>query len=261
MLRSDPLRQALAEPTPRQAGKAERERCNVVSAARGTDLHRSQCHLVLLLVSLWTAACGTSGEPETRFEVLLESADRWTETDAATVIPVEELSSVNRLRGYTVGRFADSSLSFGVEFLSSQIQFDITNRSGTPATILWDSTVYLDPDGNEHHGFSSLERSRSAIAPGSRLRVLGAPADFTAPTDNGFALRGILQPPPSVDPVRQDSRERYCNQLGKELTVRLPIRVGDELRLYSMHFEITDIFVIEFRNGASRRRERWAGCS
>jgi hypothetical protein len=217
---------------------------------------------LLLLVAGWTASCGTYvGEPETQFEVLLRGVERLSAPGVVTAIPVEELSSANRARGYTVGRFADGGFHFGVDFLSSQIQFEIINRSGTAATIPWDSTVYVDADGNEHRGFSSAqEKSRSAIGPGKRLLVLGAPTDFTTPVDNGFGLSGILQPPPSVDPVLQESRERYCRQIGKELTVRLPVSVNDELRIYSMHFEITDIIVTEFRSGASRRRERWAGC-
>lgn len=217
--------------------------------------------LLLLLGAVWTASCGTSGEPETQFEVLLEGVERLSAAGAVTAIPVEELSSADRARGYTVGRFTDGGLQLGVDFLSSQIQFEITNQSGTPATIRWHSTVYLDADGNEHHGFTSRQKTRSTIGPGKRLLVLGAPTDFTTPVDNGFRLTGILHRPPAVDPALHERRERYCSQIGKKLTVRLPVSLNDELRIYSMHFEITDIVVTEFRSGASRRRERWAGCS
>jgi hypothetical protein len=144
------------------------------SARRRTTTYQGG---LLLLVAVWTASCGTLGEPETQFEVLLRVVERTSPAGVVTVIPVEELSAANRARGYNVGRFADGDLDFGVEFLSSQIQFEITNRSGTPATILWDSTLYLDAQGNEHRSFVSLEKSRSAIGPGKRLVVLGAPAD------------------------------------------------------------------------------------
>lgn len=217
--------------------------------------------LLILLIAVWAASCETHVEYETAFEVPLKGVERSSAAGAVTAIPVAERSSANRARGYTVDQFTDGGLEVEVDFLSSQIQFAIHNRSGTPATIAWDRLVYVDADRNEHHGFSPRPKSRSAIGPGERLHVLGAPTDFTAPVENGLAVTGILRPPPSIDPVLQDSREQYCSQIGKSLTLRLPVRMNDELRTYSMHFEITDIVVIEFRSGISGKRERWLGCS
>jgi hypothetical protein len=217
---------------------------------------------MLLLAGVWTASCGGwVGEPETRFEVLLRGVER-RDDGTRTTIPVEELTPADRARGYLVGRFADGALHVGVEFLSSQIEFELTNRGAKPVIVPWDRTVYVDTEGQEHRGFSSaLHDGTSVVEPGRRLLVLGAPTAFTEPLPNGLALKGILNPPVFVDPMLQDDKERYCSQIGKELTFRLPVVVNDAPRTYSMHFEITDIFIIEFQGGVSRRRERWEGCS
>ena len=196
---------------------------------------------------------------ETKFEILLTEVDR-LEDGQVTPVPFEGPGSDDLARGFTRAVFGKEGLRVEVRVLSSRIEFAITNETERPARVFWDRFAYTGADGVERVGYITADPSVGNafdLPPGVRELFLGRPPGY-APPDGDRA--GFPAPPPSLNPAAQRNRERYCDEIGKTLEMRLPVELEGRTAEYRLRFRIEDILVVTYLAERSLRARPWGGC-
>jgi len=109
-----------------------------------------------------------------------------------------------------------------------QISFVITNKTKNALKIVWDSSAFVDPDGNSHkvmhQGVRYIERDKSIppsiLVPGTKLSDMIYPTDYINLVNNEWVESSIVSSKP-----------------GQRFSVLLAIDNGDQIQSYVITFQ------------------------
>lgn len=109
-----------------------------------------------------------------------------------------------------------------------QINFVITNKTKNALKIVWDSSAFVDPDGNSHkvmhQGVRYIERDKSIppsiLVPGTKLSDMVYPTDYVNFVNNEWVESPIVSSKP-----------------GQRFSVLLAVDNGDQIQSYTITFQ------------------------